>query len=617
MARPSLPVPARKAPLILSNALVASATRYGSTQRVWQKTETWQTECYRHYAICGEARFAANFFGHALAKATLHTAKMTPDGPEVTHTGPAADALASLFSGKDGQAQMLKACGIHLTIAGECYLVGRTIRDLDEAREGEEVEIGDEIWEVLSVLEIDVKGRGENQKWYIKYGDGYEDIELDKEDVVIRIWNPNPARRMEADSPFRSLLTILVEIEWLTRHIFAQVSSRLVGSGILFLPQGMTFPPALDAEGNPVEGLNEADAFMRVLGDVMVASMQDNSTAESQVPIIVTAPDDLIDKAQLLHFWSDLDEASMGLRREAIVRFATGMDLPIEQVLGMSSNDGTGGGSSNGVSHWGAWQIEESTIKMHIEPMLDTITNAVTVGYLRPLLPGTPEFITHNTSALKLRPDRSAEAFELFDRGVLSLEALLRENGMDASDAPDDEELKLFFLRKIASGSATPEQVAAALDMLFGVKLPTEGGVEDMRESRPNPSLEDHPERPRTPGESAPPPAPENAALIAASEGLVIRALEKAGNRLLNAGKRGKDRTAPPCAAYEAHTQIEVNGQAAGLLADAWGSAPLVLGGIADPDTVVPVLSSYCMGLYADRAPHSRERLEAWLSERL
>ena len=111
-------------------------------------------------------------------------------------------------------------------------------------------------------------------------------------------------------------------------------------------------------------------------------------------------------------------------------RFALGMDLPPEQVLGMSSNGGTGGGNSNGVSHWGAWQVEESTIKLHIEPMLDTIVSALTLGYLRPALGDNDDaVIVYDTSALRLRPDRSKEAFELYDRGLLSVDALLRENG--------------------------------------------------------------------------------------------------------------------------------------------------------------------------------------------
>jgi hypothetical protein len=623
MARPVRPTQRQPAPVIPTNALVASATRFDKkVQRVYQQTQNWQTECYRHYAICGEARFAANFFGHALSKAMLTISEKTPDGLEVQTSGPGYDALTDLFNGKDGQAQMLQAAGTHLTIAGECYLVGRTIRG-ENVREGVEVADGEELWEVLSPLEIKTLGTGENTRWFVTYGDGYEDIELSADDAVIRIWSPNPAKRMEADSPFRSLLPILTEIEWLTRHIFAQVSSRLVGAGILWVSQGLSFPPPLDQDGKAIEVKNEADGLMRVLGDVMVTSMADNGTAESQVPIIVSVPPELMGKhADLMHFWSNLDEASMELRSEAIRRFAIGMDLPAEQILGMSSNEGTGGGNSNGVSHWGAWQIEEATIKMHIEPMLELIANALTIGYIRPLLPNSSaEVVTYDTSALKLRPDRSAEAFELYDRGAISLVALLRENGFESSDAPADDELKTYFLRKIASGSATPEQVAAALKLLFDIDLPSEvpdGAFPvEPRETRPNPSLEDHPDRPRTPAETPTPDPPNHASLTLAAEGLVLRALEKAGNRILNDGKRGKDRAVPTSPAYEAYLSLGagINGHGEDLLRDGFAFAPQILDGLASPDEVVPILHRYCLDLFESKEPHTRERLSSYLRE--
>lgn len=607
MARPTRPARRKAPPPIPSNSLVASAIRFpASVARIYRQSDQWQAECYRHYAICGEARFAAKFFGHALSKVVL-TVSTPGDGKmEVVTAGEVYELLADLFNGKDGQAQMLEAIGMHLTIAGECYLVGRTVTNTEGERDRGQ-ETGEEIWEIVSCLEMKVKG----DHWAISYGDGYEDIELAPDDAVIRIWQPNPAKRMEADSPFRSLLPILTEIEWLTRHIFAQTSSRLAGAGILFLPQGMAFPPPLDANGQAIETANEADAFMYLLGDAMMTALDDPSNPSAKIPIVATVPPELIDKVKLLHFWSDLDEAAMGLRSEAIRRFANGMDLPIEQVLGMSSNDGTGGGRSNGVSHWGAWQIEEATIKMHVEPMCETITNALTVGYVRPLAPTAQDIITYDSSALRLRPDRSAEAFELFDRGALTLTALLRENGFDPSDLPTNEELAEFFLRKIASGSATPEQVAAAMEQLFGIEIGFEEqpALEQGRESRPPPSLEEHPTRPKTPEESTPDP-PSHAALVCAAEGLVFRALEKAGNRILNDGKRGKDRISVDGPVHEAYLKAEVNGHADDLLKDGFNYAPLALAGIADPKKVVPVLESYCKDLFDQQIPHSRDRLE-------
>lgn len=571
-------------PVVIPTAsLVASATRYpGKAARIYQPRQDWQAECYRHYTICGEARFAAKFFGHSVSRATLFAGEIVSGEVKKQDSGPAVDALTDLFNGRDGQTQMLDAIGTHLTIAGECYLVGREIP-------GEDGNVSDN-WEIVSCLEMQVSGTN----WQINYGNGLPVVDLTENDVVIRIWLPSPARRVEADSPFRALLPILSEIEWLTRHVFAQITSRLAGAGVLIMPQGMSFPPPPGQAESDVPPVNDADAFMATLAEAMMTPIEDPSSPSALVPIVITAPDDTIDKPRLLKFWSDLDNAAMGLRNEAIRRFALGMDLPPEQVLGMS---GTTSDAAGNVSHWGAWQVEESTIKLHIEPMLDVIVNAITVGYMRPLT-DDGSLVAYDSSALRLRPDRSKEAFELYDRGLITPEALLRENGFDINDMPDEAHRKMWLLIKVASGSATPEQVGAALDQL-GVHLGVISDPDTTRESRPNPSLEEHPTRPRDPSESA---------LVAASEALVFRALERAGNRLRQSVSR------PPGApAYETHVYVKANGTAEKLLEDAWSCAPQVLAGIADPDAVIPVLSSYCVSLMAEQSPHRRERLVNWL----
>lgn len=589
----------RQLPAIPSNALVASAIRYsGKAPRIYQTGQDWQRECYRHYAICGEARYAARFYGHALSRVKLGIGTRSETGFEPSTSGEGVAQLNALFNGRLGQAQMLEAIGIHLAIAGECYLVGRTVKGSAYEQDGE-------IWEILSVLEVDVQG----EKWSIKYDDTTPKIPLADDDVVIRIWMPDPAKRMYADSPFRSLIAILREIEYLTMSIFAQASSRLVGAGMLVLSDNMTFPPPPDKDGKAQEFKNQADGFMLTLADLMMKAIQDPSSPASKVPLIAMAPADAIDKIKLIQFWTEMDAQSMPMRNEAIRRFALGMDLPPEQVLGMSSNLGTGGGQSNGVSHWGAWQIEESTIKMHIEPMLETITNSLTIAYLRPLV-STDEEITYDTSALRLRPDRSKESLELRDRGLLKDAVAVKENGFNETDMPTDEEYRTFLLRKLATGSATPEQVQAALVML-GVELPVEIApapqppqLEQPRETRPDPSLEDHPSKPRTPAESA---------LVAACDGMVWRALEKAGNRVINSGVRGKnrDKSVEPAEFYLAEP---VNGGGAKLLEGAFSYAPKILSGIGDAERLTHLLHNYCLALFQTQTPHSKEALAHYLA---
>jgi hypothetical protein len=601
-------------PAIPTNSLVASAVRYpGKSARIYKPSDGWQIEAYRHYGICGEARFAANYFGHALSKTSIFAAtpQETPTGDDLVKAArdsTSAQAMKSLFNGNAGQTQMLTALGVHLTVAGDCYLVGRTIKPGEVSETGVSQTPGEEVWEVVSIQEMHVQG----STWKIKYGSGMNDIELGDNDTVIRVWRPHPQSRLEADSPFRSLLPVLEEIEWLTKHIFAQCSSRLAGAGILFMPQEMSFPPPPEVDGKAQVFANEADAFTMTLGQAMLGTLADPSLPSAHVPTVVTAPGEWIDKAHLMHFWTPLDEKALEMRQDAVYRFAGGMDLPREKVLGMSSNQGTGGGTSNGVSHWGAWQIDEDAITLHVEPMLELIVNALTIGYLRPKCEGSAsaeDVVRYDTANLRLRPDRSKEAIELWDRMVLSTKAMLREVGFDESDMPDDDELKTRILMKIAAGSATPEQVAAAA-AFFEAHIPsgeTKPADEQPAENPPAPTLIDHPSRPRTPAEGR-----DAATLLAASEGLIYRALERAGNRLRNTVDK-----APSCRSFETHTLIRANGSSAKVLEDAFSCAPEVLDGIADPAVVVPVLESYCHTLLAEQSPHERSRLSAWIESQM
>lgn len=599
-----MPRTPKKPPAVIpTTSLVASAVRYpGKAARIYEGQTEWQSEAYRHYRICGEARYAANFFANALSRATLHAALATDEGDlEPQYTGTAADILADLFKGKAGQAQMLKAIGLHHTIAGECYLVGREVTEAELAESGEQPTgpTSTDVWEIVSVQEMSVTG----STWQIRRGANRQPVVLKDTDVVIRIWNPDPADSMAADSPFRSLLPVLTEIEYLTRHIFAQCTSRLAGAGLLFLPQGMSFPPPVDADGKALEYKNAADGFMMMLADAMLTPIEDPSSPSALIPPVVTVPDDVVDKATLMHFWSELDGKALEMRQDAIRRFALGMDLPPEQVTGMSSNSGTGGGNSNGVSHWGAWQIEEATIKMHLEPTLDLVCNALTVAYMRPLNKNGNEQVAYSTEKLRLRPDRSKESIILGNLGLLKGSVLVTENGFDVADMPDEEESRMWLIRKIATGSATPEQVQAALTLL-GVQLPTIEAPDNTtpRETRPDPSLEDHPSQPRT---------PEPSALLYACDALVYRALERAGNRI-----RTAENVSPKAPAHATHTVVAANGKSDWYLQDAFSCAPQVLDGLADVDATIKVLDGYCRTLFKEKAEHSRARLAEWLEIR-
>jgi hypothetical protein len=551
-------------------AVTAAAVRYpdrGARLPV-ANSQGWQAEAWRFYDIVGELRYGATYIANVMSRARLMAATVDPDGTtHVLTEGPAVDAISALTAKQSGQDSLIKSIAIHLVIAGECYLIGRT----------EEVTEVD-VWSVFGVTEV---SHISENAWYI-INDRNQREKLPPEAVIIRIWRPHPRNHTQADSPVRALLPILSEIEYLTRHIFAQVRSRLAGAGIFEVPQGMTFPVKPGTEG-----MGTADQFMAMLGEEMIRPISDPADPASLVPIVVTSPDDLIGKMHLHTFWSPLDENAVTLRTEAIRRLALGMDIPPEVMLGQGT-----------MNHWSGWLVDESSVKAHIEPLLAIVTSALTTEYLRPAVGSQEVSVIADTSQLRLRPDRSKEAVELYDRGEIDGQALRRETGFSEDDKPTEDEFKTWLLRKVASGSATPEQVAAALATL-GVDVGAPSPAQETREARPDRTLDQHPTR----------DLPDT--LAAAGQVLVLRALERAGNRM-----RSIYGTRPPgIAAFDVYRVVAVrNGDLDKVMEDAWGCLPQALDGFGcDVAEVQAALDAYTRGLLVSQRAHTYEAVRAAL----
>lgn len=566
----------------------------------------WQIEAWQFYDVVGEFRYGVDWTSAMLSRATLFVSK---DGAKITEDDSLAGAyLAAFFGGPEVVGQMLREVAVHLTVAGECYVVGTT-RD------------GVERWNVVAATELTARA-GNYYMWGKK-------IESDGDPMILRVWRPHPRRWTEANSPARAILPVLSEIDQLTKFVSAQVDSRLAGAGLLLLPSEIQLPSGqmteeTDSEGNVVQVATpnaSATAFVQALTQAMTASLQDREAASSVVPIIATAPGEQIGNAQHLTFWTDLQEQAKELRDEAIRRLGLGMDLPPEVVLGTADTN-----------HWNAWKVDESAIKAHAEPLLALITESLTTGYLRPLLiadgmePIEAEryAIEADTSELRLRPDRSKEALEMWDRGVLSDAALLRENGFDATDAASPEEFSRWLLQKIAQGQTTPELVEAAARVL-GAGLPQvtagtsgdgTGTSEDVpeHEARPTRSLVDHPyegpPRRTTTG-------PDAAGVAAAAEVMVYRALERAGNRLRT---RLGAKSVADVPAYDVYMHAPVRPKDCDtLLVDAFSNLDRyqVCQDGVPPERLEAALDAYCRHLMVNRARHTSEALATFLSDQL
>jgi hypothetical protein len=589
---PKTRAPATVAPSVgeqFPAALTAAGKMLPRSPDYWKISKSgrgWQDRAWEFYDLIGEYRYAVDWVGNMISKATLY---LTRSGERVTD-GQGVDYVYSLFGGPEAQSQILREIGVHLTVAGELYVVGVTKKDVEE-------------WRCVAATELTTRGGN--------YYASSKIITSDSEVLVIRVWRPHPRRWRDATSPSRAVLPTLAELDVLTKRIFAEIDSRLAGAGVFFVPSQMDLPtsPATAVDGTSTPGQSLASTFQRDLQDAMMTAISDQEDASAMVPIVVAAPGEHIGNAKHITFWSELNEKAPALRNEAIRRLALGLDMPPDVLTGAAD-----------VNHWNMWAVEEGAIKAHAEPLLALICESFTEGYLRPLLiadgmspDDAAEYsIAADTSMLRLRPNRSAEAFELYDRMQIDGASLRRESGFSEDDAPSMDELRELLLRRVASGSTTPELVASALQSL-GV-LPA-GGLSDPQavpvEARPAPSLTDHPHQGPPEQPVTAPRSDDDEGLLGAADVMVYRALERAGNRL-----RAKLGRRTPGAASEAHLHAPVSsGICDELLADAFtGIERYVACKATDTHRLADRLEAYTRLLLVQGRAHDARALSLFLA---
>lgn len=414
-------------------ALVAAARQISAHRmRGRGAYESWQVEAWDLYEQVGELRYVSQVQADTVSRVTTFPARWDADGdePERVYDGPAAEVFG-LLGDADARATIIRDLALHVLVAGAGYLVGLPPeREGDAAQIGplvDDVRLGDLTWHVRSVEDVQHRAG----KVSVLLDDGRR-REVPHDDVwLVKVWRPHPRRADQADSAVRSVLPVLREIVALTQHVSAQVDSRLAGAGLLLVPDSIQTQGQSDQPDDGTDGRD--DDFIGALIESMVTPIRDRDVASAVVPLVASVPDEAIDKVQHLKFSTPLDDVALQLREEAIRRLALGLDAPPEVLLGMSTGN-----------HWSAWAIEESRIRVQIEPLAALICQALTDDVFRPALEaaGVPEphryALWWDTATLLLRPNRAQDAQALHDRGELSGEALRREAGFDESDAPDE-----------------------------------------------------------------------------------------------------------------------------------------------------------------------------------
>lgn len=609
---------------------------------------SWQAEVWGHYDNIGELHFAARWQASAVSRCLLYAGLAGEDGAEPTPLSedsasdpddiPQADQdanaalaeaiLASLHHGQLGQSEMLRRMALHLCLIGETYLVG--IDDPDAATGTDIQGFTPRRWYVVSTDELTINRQGKSK---LTLPDTGATLNITEDDsLIIRIWNPHPRNGFEPDSSIRAVLPVLREVQGLSDHIAASVDSRLAGAGILAIPNSASLPAPGSSDSGATAPMH-ADPFINALMVNMITPIRDRDDASAVVPMVIKVPDEAVDSIKHITLSTPLSDNVAELREAALDRFAAGADLPREIV--------TGTGSAN---HWSAWQLEEASVKLHIEPLVGVLCDALTQQYLWPMMRAagvedpTDYVIWYNSAELTQRPNKSVEAQSLWDKGVLSTEALLRENGFAPADLPAAPEHLRWLAERIAlANPALIPELAPILESLSGddPALPPITAVDATPSSAAPPLDSPSTDSSRPAGPPAATtgitaalsrPRPDHAWWLRTIEQVVLRALELAGKRMLGWARRSQrhwqnaSRQVLPWDMYTVLSHLvldaedpDLSASLDSLLDGAFDSALVNFG---SDECVRVTVDAYCRHLITTGQPHRREYLATWLATR-
>ena len=463
-----------------------------------------------------ELRYVSRYIANALSVATIYAGKADTSGPpaRLPDDHPATQLVQEFAGGFTGQTELLDRLGLHLTVAGDSVLIG------PKGGTGT-LQAPFDQWRVYSTQEV----HSRQGRVYLKFPGNAKEVQIPEGAMAVRIWRPHPKLWWDADSPVKGSFQVLKELDMLNMHIISSAASRLAGAGLVVIPEELELP-STDTE---TEG-SEVDQFIALLIEVMSMAKKNPESPAAQIPVFLRGPADYIDKIQHLDFSTDFSQMVPELRQGAIRRLALGMDVPPEILLGSEQS-----------TSWSAWQTDESTLRVHLIPLLQLIVSSLTVGWLRPMLeqlPLTdaqreelPNIVIHfDVSNLKIHQDISGDAQALYDRFGIDADTLRMAIGYSNDAAPDEKELsRQILLSLVATGQ--PELVLYALGGLrdkFGLKdlpkppeppeMPAPGGALPSPGNQPGekaPPKETTPIKGVVPGErsqakqTGPPPKPK------------------------------------------------------------------------------------------------------------
>lgn len=576
--------------------------------------QKWQKDAWHHYDINGDMRFLANWVGKACSRARLYLAKVDENGrPGEEVDDPKLQIIAeTMFGSPASKAEAQRLMGVHLFVPGESFIVAEAADNANEDR-----------WYVVSTSDIRRQGQTQVEvRRPQQYGGGWYTLKPGT-DLLIRCWTPHPRAYDQADSSVRTGLIPLREIEQLTKFEFAEIDSRLAGAGILLVPQEMDFPRAPGQKA-------DAASLAAQLTKTMAAALASREDPASLVPIVIQVPGDLVDKVKHLSFANLLSGELKDRMEGAVNRLARCLETEPEILTGKAD-----------MNHWSSWQVDESTINIHVAPLLSRMCDALTAGYVRAALQVLGEdpdayVLWYDTAMLTVEPDRQADGMEMWDKGLISDDAARKAGSWGEGDEPDDEEFQRRFAEKMVGLDPSKiewpdvrKAIGRGVENWTPPAAPAEGA--DQANAPAGAATADKPgggapnpdnvrQLPTAAQRQQPPDRQDSrqaAALRVGAHMAVQRALELAGKRLLTRANRDRYQDVP---AHELHTRIRVGDptRVDALLASGNGPAVdlsvLAEAAEIDEQDLANLLGAYCSELMVRGIRHNADLLNHYLA---
>lgn len=619
--------------------MVASSARVAAGRRISRVPNAeWQEQAWRLFDAMGELRFAASWISNSASRVNLALGRVGDGGSDPVPIRSSAEQPLSdletdalqIVSELGGGPALLPEMMQHLATLIAVSGLGWILIEEDQfaptgwkwtGRSNDEVRDSGNGWEVQTGLEDDPE---------------YDMLHwrpVVANHVMIKVWKRHPRHADVPDSPVRAVIPILRQLEGIDSHVNATSQSRLSGAGILFSPSEVEYQsPDVEGDANdPDEDVNYAnvDGLLDDLIENARLAAADPNDPAAVIPLPIEVPAEFIESFRHMTFWTEYDEQVIELSDRAVRRFALGMDMPPEAVTGMTD-----------ASHWAAWRVAEEGVTIHIAPLVRVITTAITINWLHVNLLELGHdpaevmrlVVFGDTTSLLVRPDKSADAIAGYENIEVSGDAVRRESGLSPDDKPSESEflrrtlmramdrnpeLSSVILPIICEPTITPEMVKA-IDWTQISPEQQNFGVRSMDGER---SIRDTQEQA---GQSQPTPlrtvtdSPIAAsALVASMDGVVFRALERAGNRLrTNVGKGvpGGNAALATMEPSLIHTVIKPE-RVAPLIAGAFDRVAELAErhGVDGPELTASV-DLYTRHLLEMGKPHTVEALTSWLA---